>query len=82
MLCVTIKCKVWGHKNPVLLHFLLGISHIYYSVSYSVSSLYVNQDREVDSCPKIVLKCSRMKEREGEYSTSYCQVMWLDFNVT
>jgi len=56
MLCVTIKCKLERHKNTVFLHFLLETSHIYYSVSYSVLSLYVNQDREVDSRPKIVLQ--------------------------
>jgi hypothetical protein len=56
MLCVTIKCKLEGHKNTVFLHFLLGISHIYNSVSYSVSSLYVNQYKKVDSGLKIVLQ--------------------------
>jgi len=56
MLCVTIKCKLEGHKNKIYLHFFLGISRIYYSVSYSVLSLHVDQDREVDSGPKIVLQ--------------------------
>jgi hypothetical protein len=56
MLCVTIKCKLERHINTVFPHFLLGTSHIYYSVSYSVSSLRVNQDKEVDSGPKIVLQ--------------------------
>jgi len=56
MLCVTIKCKLERHKNTIFFHFLLGISRIYYSVSYSVSTLHVNQDREVYSGPKIVLQ--------------------------
>ena len=47
----------------------------YNSVSYIDSSLHVNQDSEVDSGLELCCKCSRMKEREGEYSTSYCQVM-------
>jgi len=55
MLCVAIKCKLEGHKNTFFLPFLLGISHNYRSVSYSVSSLHVNQDKEVDAGPNIVL---------------------------
>jgi len=56
MLCVSIKFKLEGHKNTVFLHSLLGIRSIYYSLSYSVFSLHVNQDREVDSGPKSVLQ--------------------------
>jgi hypothetical protein len=50
MLSVTNKFKLEGHKNIIFLHFVFGISCSSYSVSYIVSSLHVNQDREVDSC--------------------------------
>ena len=45
------RCVPLGpHTAPLTL-----ISHIYNSVSYSVSSLHVNQDKGVDAGPNIVL---------------------------
>jgi len=61
---VTITFKLEGHKNRAFLHLLLGISHIYCSVSYIDFSLHVNQDREMDSGVELCCSCSRMKERE------------------
>jgi len=59
------KFKLEWYKNTVFLHFFLGISHSYYSVSYSISSLYMNQDREVYSGPKIVLQMQHNERERG-----------------
>jgi len=72
MLCVT---NVNWRDTKTQSSFTFFYYYFYNSVSYIDSSLHVNQDSEVDSGLELCCKCSRMKEREGECSTSYCQVM-------
>jgi len=51
---VTIKFKLRDTKTQS--SFTFFYYYFYYSLSYIVSSLHMNQDREVDSGPKTVLQ--------------------------